>query len=69
MHLILWTRDDESPGVSSSLERLAAACKQEDRRAQKALFDALSPKMMALCRRYMGDREDAEDGLQEGCMT
>ena len=69
MHLILWTRDDESPGVSSSLERLAAACKQEDRRAQKALFDALSPKMMALCLRYMGNREDAQDVLQEGFIT
>ena len=69
MHLILWTRDDESPGVSSPLERLAAACKQEDRRAQKALFDALSPKMMALCLRYMGNREDAQDVLQEGFIT
>ena len=48
---------------------MASACKQGDRRAQKQLFDALSPKMMALCLRYMGNREDAEDVLQEGFIT
>ena len=44
---------------------MAAACKQGERKAQKALFEALSPKMMAVCLRYMGNREDAEDVLQE----
>ena len=29
----------------------------------------LAPKMMALCLRYMGNREDAEDVLQEGFIT
>ncbi|MBO7396824.1 MAG: sigma-70 family RNA polymerase sigma factor [Bacteroidales bacterium] len=37
-----------------------------DRKAQKKIFDSLAPKMMALCLRYMGSREDAEDVLQEG---
>ena len=55
--------------MSSFLERLAAACQEGDRRAQKQLFDALSPKMMALCLRYMGNREEAEDVLQEGFIT
>ena len=44
---------------------MAAACKQGERKAQKALFEALSPKMMAVCLRYMGNREDAEDVQQE----
>ena len=69
MHLITWTRDEESPAGASSLEGLAAACKEGDRRAQKRLYDALSPKMMAVCLRYMGSRENAEDVLQEGFIT
>lgn len=40
-----------------------------DRVAQKAIFDALAPKMMAVCLRYSGDRESAEDVLQEGFVT
>ena len=69
LHLIQWTRDEESPGAASSLERMAASCEQGDRSAQRRLFEALSPKMMALCLRYMGNREDAEDVLQEGFIT
>ena len=40
-----------------------------DRAAQKAIFDALAPKMMAVCLRYTGDRESAEDVLQDGFVT
>lgn len=69
LHLYTWTRVDESPGGSSSPERLVPACKEGDRKAQKQLFDTLAPKMMALCLRYMGNREDAEDVLQEGFIT
>ena len=69
LHLITWTRADEPPGGSSSPERLVPACKEGDRKAQKQLFDTLAPKMMALCLRYMGNREDAEDVLQEGFIT
>jgi len=58
-----------SPAGLSSLERLAAACQNGDAKAQKLLFDALSPKMMAVCLRYMGNRENAEDVLQEGFIT
>ena len=45
------------------------ACRDGEPKAQKALFDALAPKMMAVCLRYMGNREDAEDILQEGFIT
>lgn len=69
LHLITWTGEESTSSVSSSLERLAAACQDGDRRAQKQLFDALSPRMMALCLRYMGSREEAEDVLQEGFIT
>ena len=40
-----------------------------DGRAQKAIFDSLAPKMLALALRYMGERESAEDVLQEGFVT
>lgn len=69
LHLITWTRDDSSPASPSSPEQLAAACREGDSKAQKRLFDLLSPRMMAVCLRYMGNREDAEDVLQEGFIT
>lgn len=40
-----------------------------DRHAQKAIFDSLSGKMFAVCLRYMGDRDSAEDVLQDGFVT
>lgn len=40
-----------------------------DRRAQKALYDMLSGKMYAVCLRYMGDKDSAEDILQDGFVT
>lgn len=43
--------------------------KRGDRRSQKAIFDLLSPKMFAVCLRYMGDRDAAEDILQDGFVT
>ncbi len=41
-------------------------CLQNDKRAQKALFELYAGKMMALCRRYARTQEEAEDFLQEG---
>ena len=43
--------------------------KEGDRRAQKAIYDSLSGKMYAVCIRYMGDRESAQDVLQDGFVT
>ena len=68
LHLITWTATDE-PAAGGSLERLVPACRSGDRKAQKRLFDALAPKMMALCLRYVGDRPTAEDVLQDGFVT
>ena len=41
-------------------------CKCADRKAQKALFDTFSPKMLGVCLRYVKNREDAEDVMIEG---
>ena len=43
--------------------------KRGDRRSQKAIYDLLSAKMFAVCLRYMGEREAAEDILQDGFVT
>ena len=66
LHLITWTTTDDPPAGGGSLEQLVPACRSGDRNAQRRLFEALSPKMMALCLRYIGDRPTAEDVLQDG---
>ena len=48
---------------------LASLCAKGDRSAQKRLYDKLAPKMFAVCLRYMGEREAAEDILQDGFVT
>lgn len=50
-------------------QQLIAQCKSGDRAAQRILFNRLAPKMFPVCLRYMGDRETAEDVLQEGFIS
>ena len=47
-------------------EELIQACKRQERKAQKLLFERYSPKMFGVCKRYVKHREDAEDVLIEG---
>jgi RNA polymerase sigma factor (sigma-70 family) len=54
--------------VSEDLQ-LASLCAKGDKAAQKRLYDKLSPKMFAVCLRYMGNRDAAEDILQDGFVT
>ena len=53
-------------GGKSHLNDWLDKAKAGDRRAQKASYDLLAPKMFAVCLRYMGNREQAEDVLQDG---
>jgi len=46
--------------------QLIDGCIKNDRKAQKALYDKYSKRMMAVCLRYVKDTEDARDLLQEG---
>lgn len=55
----------EKPSYNDYIE----GCIKGDRAAQKKLYEALSPKMFALCIRYMGDCDAAEDILQDGFVT
>ena len=47
-------------------EEILDGCKKNDTGAQKALFDKYSARMMGLCIRYSGNKEEAEDILQDG---
>lgn len=45
---------------------LISGCLAGDRRSQKELYDKYSGKMYAVCMRYMGNADDAQDILQDG---
>lgn len=45
---------------------LIKGCLKGDRKSQKQLYDQFAPKMYAVCLRYMGNADDAQDILQDG---
>lgn len=47
-------------------KKLIAACKRNDARSQRLLYETYAPKMFSVCLRYAEDREMAYDYLQEG---
>lgn len=49
--------------------KLIESCREGDRTAQKVLYERLAPRMFPVCIRYIGDREAAEDVLQDGFVT
>ncbi len=46
--------------------QLIKACLEEDRNAQRNLYELFAPKMFGVCLRYAKNREEAEDIMQEG---
>ena len=50
----------------NKLESLIEGCRRREPRAQRELYDKLAPAMLAVCQRYMKDREAARDVLQDG---
>ena len=49
-----------------SEEQLIERCKNQDRAAQKVLYDKYAALMLGICTRYVFERSEAEDILQEG---
>jgi len=45
---------------------LIEACKRQEPEAQKLLYDRYAPTMFGVCKRYIRNRQDAEDVLIEG---
>lgn len=62
-------KQPENPEGKLDYASLIEGCKSGNRLSQKALYDALSRKMFAVCLRYMGDRDAAEDVMQDGFVT
>lgn len=52
----------------TSEEQLVKACQKADPKAQKRVYEKYSPKMMAICKRYLADEMEAEDIMIEGFM-
>ena len=48
---------------------LIERCLRNDALAQKQMYEWLSPRMFAVCLRYIGDKEDAKDVLHDGFIT
>ena len=71
LHLFIWTTTLKATERMEKPEyrSLIDGCVKGDRAAQRKLYNSLAPKMFALCIRYMGDREAAEDILQDGFIT
>ncbi|NJC26603.1 RNA polymerase sigma factor [Neolewinella antarctica] len=55
-----------TPPARMTEKELVAACRRQDRRAQKELYDRYSRAMYTACYRICGDFETANDALQEG---
>ena len=47
-------------------DELIRSCVAGDTKAQKLLFERYTRKMMGICMRYAGNKQEAEDMLQEG---
>ncbi len=47
------------------LQRIIEGCIEENDSCRRELYDAYSSKLFAVCRRYMGNTEDAQDVFQE----
>lgn len=53
-------------GFGNIAEReLIDGCVNGERNAQRRLYEKFSPRMLAVCIRYVGDRETAKDVLQD----
>ncbi len=49
-----------------SEEQIIRACKKNDKKAQKMLYNRFAPIMLGICMRYALSRPEAEDIMQEG---
>lgn len=55
--------------VIPHLTELICDCIHGNRKAQKKLYDALAPRFYPVCIRYIGNREAAQDALQDGFIS
>ena len=51
---------------NSTIEKLIAGCAKGDRESQRRIYELYYSKMMGVCVRYSGNREEAKDLLHDG---
>jgi RNA polymerase sigma factor (sigma-70 family) len=49
----------------TELDRILEQCKKNSRQAQRELYNRLAPALLGICVRYMRDRDEAEDVMQD----
>lgn len=64
--LALGNHDAVNTGPDPELAGLIAGCKAGERTAQEAMYKRYYGKMMAMCQRYIGNRDDAMEVLNMG---
>ncbi len=47
-------------------QQIVEGCRRHDAKAQRALYEELAPMCMGVCHRYISDRDEAQDLLQDG---
>ena len=52
--------------MSVDYTQMVEGCRHRDRRAQRALYDAFASMAMGVCMRFVPDREEARDLMQDG---
>ncbi|MFC2138018.1 RNA polymerase sigma factor [Bacteroidota bacterium] len=50
----------------SDINDIVEGCRKKNKRAQQALFERYAPVLLGICMRYVKDKSEAEDILQEG---
>ncbi len=46
--------------------QLVEDCRRRDRKAMRRLYETTAPMAMGVCMRYCGDRDEAQDVMQDG---
>ena len=52
--------------MAADFTHIVEGCRRRDRVAQRQLYDAMAPMAMGVCMRYVRNREEAQDLMQEG---
>ena len=52
--------------MTADYTQMVEGCKRRDRKAERALYEAMAPMAMGICLRYVRDREEAQDLMQDG---
>ncbi|MBR2959066.1 MAG: sigma-70 family RNA polymerase sigma factor [Bacteroidales bacterium] len=52
--------------MALSNQQMVEGCRKHNAKAQRALYDELAPMCMGVCHRYIADRDEAQDLLQDG---